>query len=386
MTTTSTLGRGVLAGAAGTFTLALARAAARARSGSAPSSEPGDLVAAVGEATGAAAPGRGRALRHRLDAWGEVGTAVAGLTIGVAGSALRAAGWHPGALAGGAAAGAASMGLREGVMARAGVLEVPGGRGASLDGAWWARRAAPHAVFGVTLHATLSALESEHAPVRRDGLPPRRAGAVLMARSALLGVAAGSRSSLGVAAPVLARAVRGPDGTERPLAGVDMAQRAEVDLRAIAPRRRPRTASVLASVAAVTGEMVGDKLPAAPSRLEGGGLGARLVAGAAGATALCRERDATSFWPAVAGAGGALAGARGGAAWRSAAGRWMPDWQAGLVEDGLALTLAAAATLGGRRPERTVPRGRPRPHSSPATPDVRWRRPAGVRRGAPHAW
>ena len=350
MTTTSTLGRGVLAGAAGTLALSVVRAAARARDGGAPSSEPGDLVAAVGEATGATVPGRGRALRHRLDAWGELGTAVAGLTIGVAGSALRAAGWRPGALVGTAAAGAASMGLREGVMAQAGVLG--GGDGARAGAsAWWVRRAAPHAAFGAALQATLGALGSDDAPVRRDGLPARRAGASLLARSALLGVAAGSRSSLGVAAPVLARAVRGPGATPapQPLAGVDVGQRAEVDLRAVAPRPGPRTATVVASIAGVAGEMVGDKLPAAPSRLEGGGLGARLVAGAAGATALCRQRDATSFWPALAGAGGALAGARAGSAWRSAAGRWMPDWQAGLVEDGVALVLAAVATLGGRR-------------------------------------
>lgn len=325
MTTTSTLGRGLLAGAAGAFTLSLARSAARAQHGTAPAS-----------------------------AHEELASAAAGLTIGTVGSALRAAGWRPGALVGAAAAGATSLGLGESAAARAGAWAGPlagpddSPRQAGSDGAWWLRRTAPHLAFGVSLQATLSALEPADAPVRRGGMPARGAGAALVVRSALLGVAAGSRSSLGVAAPVLARAVRSAHPSATPLAGIDMAQRAEVDLRALEAPRAPRTVSVVASAGSVLGEIVADKLPATPNRLEGGGLGARLVSGAAGATAMCREHDATSFWPALAGAGGALAGARAGAAWRASAGRWMPDWQAALVEDGIALTLAAVATLSGR--------------------------------------
>ena len=47
---------------------------------------------------------------------------------------------------------------------------------------------------------------------------------------------------------------------------------------------------------------------------------------------------------------GALAGSYGGAWWRQWAGRRMPDWQAALAEDAVALTMAAAAL---RRPARS---------------------------------
>lgn len=343
MTLSASLGKGALAGAAGTLGLQIAGDVDRASSGNDPVPAPGGLAAAVVRGLGTRAPGRGRGrvLRQRLDAWGALGTAATGLSIGLVGSLLRSAGWRPGPVAGALAAGAASLGVAEGTASWAGAPG-PGGTG-------WVRRTAPHLVFGALTHSALRAGLPDDAPVRRDGPPAHPADLALLVRSLLLGVAAGSRSSLGVASPVLARAVRSSgDGAPSPLAGVDVAQRAEVDLQALAPRRGPRTTTVLTSAGAVVGEMVGDKLPATPSRLSPSGLGARVVTAATGATALCRQHEATSFWPALAGAGGALAGARAGAAWRSAAGRWMPDWQAGLVEDGVALTLAAVAALGGR--------------------------------------
>ena len=93
----------------------------------------------------------------------------------------------------------------------------------------------------------------------------------------------------------------------------------------------------------MTGEVVADKLPIAPSRLEHGGAVLRAASGLVGATVLAARAGARPLAPAVAGAVGGLAGAYGGAAWRSWAVGRLPDWQAALAEDAVALTAAAIA-------------------------------------------
>jgi hypothetical protein len=143
-------------------------------------------------------------------------------------------------------------------------------------------------------------------------------------RSAALGLAAGARTSLGVAAPVVQRSGR--------------------DDR---PRTRLATAAAAGSVLAVVGELIGDKLPQAPSRLDLPGLLVRVATGVAGAALLSRRGRTAPVLPVLAGAAGALAGTYGGAAWRSWASRRVPDWQAAVVEDVLALALAGTAARGG---------------------------------------
>jgi uncharacterized membrane protein len=85
-------------------------------------------------------------------------------------------------------------------------------------------------------------------------------------------------------------------------------------------------------------------------------LAGRLLSGAIGAAALARREGARPMAPVLAGVAGAAAGSFGGFAWREWADRRVPDWQAALVEDGVAVLLALAATLPGRRsstaPER----------------------------------
>lgn len=144
----------------------------------------------------------------------------------------------------------------------------------------------------------------------------------IVPRALALGVAAGSRSSLAVAAPTLAP----PPGPGAP-----------------SPRgAAARTAALLA----VAGEIAGDKRPEAPSRLAGPGAALRVTAGAVGAVQLARRR-ATGAAPAVAaalaGAAGAAAGAYGGAAWRGLAVGRRPDWPGAVAEDVVALSLAAWA-------------------------------------------
>jgi uncharacterized membrane protein len=148
-----------------------------------------------------------------------------------------------------------------------------------------------------------------------------------LGRSLLVGLAAGSRSTLGGATPLL-----------------------------VSRRRVVRVVGVVA----VVGELAGDKLPHAPSRLRGRGPVYRLASGAAGAVTLARRerglRPKVLLVAAVAGAAGAAAGTWGGAAWRAtAARRGWPDWPAAVAEDAVALT---AAWVAARPVSRSAPDGR----------------------------
>jgi uncharacterized membrane protein len=92
----------------------------------------------------------------------------------------------------------------------------------------------------------------------------------------------------------------------------------------------------------VLGELVGDKLPQAPSRLAPAGLGGRLaIASAAG---VISARGAGRAWlPAVLVAcAAALASAKVGHDARAAAARRIPPLAAAAAEDAVALTLGLA--------------------------------------------
>ena len=158
-----------------------------------------------------------------------------------------------------------------------------------------------------------------------------------MVRSALLGWAAGARSSLGPGAPTIT-------GGRGPLV---------------------RTGAAFA----VAGEVIADKLPTAPSRLEHGGPLIRAAGGAAGATMLAARDHARPLVPVIAGAVGGLAGTYGGVAWRAWAAGRMPDWRAAVAEDAVALALAAIACAPGT----------PGPGARRVTPDARFGGPGFLR-------
>ncbi|KAA1425269.1 hypothetical protein FE697_005225 [Mumia zhuanghuii] len=107
------------------------------------------------------------------------------------------------------------------------------------------------------------------------------------------------------------------------------------------------TTSSWARAGAVTGvavELVGDKLPRTPDRLGLAPLTGRVVAGGVTGVLLARARRVRGALPAVAGAGGALAGSYAGAAWRAAWARsGRPDLPAAIIEDAVAIGLAYAA-------------------------------------------
>ncbi len=316
---------GAVAGAAGTTVLNAVTYGDMAWRGRAPSSLPADVVAAAAERWGTPVPGSRAERAHRTEAYGALGGIVAGVGAGKVVGFLRGCGLRMPPVLGGIVTGAVAMAATDWPAHALGVTDVR---------TWtredWVADAVPHLAFGLATHATLRALDPPAPrPARRaeGGTAvvdrPEPSGASVVARSALLGVAAGARSSLGVAGPAVLSAATAavPSGA---------------------------VATALGTLA-VGGELVADKLPATPSRLSASGLPVRLVTGALGGGVLGRREGAGVVAPALAGLLGAVVGSNVGAAWRAWAGQRVPDWQAALVEDAVALGLTVVAVVPGRR-------------------------------------
>jgi uncharacterized membrane protein len=146
--------------------------------------------------------------------------------------------------------------------------------------------------------------------------PTRRRGAV--AGSVLLGAASGLRSQLGVATVVTR-----PDPSLPPMF------------------RRPWTRRLV--VAAAAGELVADKLPATPSRLARQAFVGRLALGALAAGLFAQTRHAPWLPAAAIGASSAAVAAKLGHDVRARLAHHAPDPAVAVVEDALALGLAALA-------------------------------------------
>lgn len=138
---------------------------------------------------------------------------------------------------------------------------------------------------------------------------PARSGSLLL-RAVALGLAAGGRATLGIAAPVVARG--------------------------------PLAARVLLGLA-VVGELVGDKLPQTPDRTEPGSLAGRALSGAIGGAVIARRAGRRPVPAAVLGGAAALAGSYLGIGWRRSADGHLPAVPAALIEDMVVLGLAAWA-------------------------------------------
>jgi uncharacterized membrane protein len=146
-------------------------------------------------------------------------------------------------------------------------------------------------------------------------------------RAATLGFAAGLRSLLPLALLALAAADRPP--TDR-----------------IGELLRSRPARLGLALAAI-GELVGDKLPSVPGRLEPAPLAGRVTLGALAGGLLAQQLKAGSapLLAALVGALAAVFGAWLGYSVRRGASQWTgaPDALVAVAEDGLALALAARA-------------------------------------------
>jgi uncharacterized membrane protein len=98
-------------------------------------------------------------------------------------------------------------------------------------------------------------------------------------------------------------------------------------------------------VAAAAGELVVDKLPTTPSRLEPVGIASRLAMGAAAAGLFARTRRAPWLPAAATGAASAIVAAKIGHDVRARLAQHAPDPAVAVVEDALALGLAVAQAL-----------------------------------------
>ena len=136
--------------------------------------------------------------------------------------------------------------------------------------------------------------------------------------AALAGTATGLRSTVAMAALINA----GVPGLPRQLTG--------------------HVARVAASLG-VAGELVADKLPSTPSRMEPAGLGGRLALAAAAGAVLARGARDPLLPAVVVAAAAALLSARIGHDVRAAASKRVPPAAAAMAEDTVALGLAAAS-------------------------------------------
>jgi uncharacterized membrane protein len=132
------------------------------------------------------------------------------------------------------------------------------------------------------------------------------------------------------------------------LLGAASGLRGQIGLAAVAARsdpslppifRQPWTRRLL--VAAAAGELVVDKLPSTPSRLEPPGLAGRIVMGGLSAGLFAQTRQAPWLPAGAIGASCAIVAAKIGHDVRARLARRAPDPAIAVVEDALALGLAA---------------------------------------------
>ncbi|NLG56720.1 MAG: hypothetical protein GX542_13920 [Rhodococcus sp.] len=145
-------------------------------------------------------------------------------------------------------------------------------------------------------------------------------------RTALIGLAAGLRGSLGVAAPwISALWLDGPDADRS--------------------SPRPYMAGAIAMGEIIGDKNIGDKKPHAPSRLGPASVLPRVASGAYGASVLARRSGGSVSQAFAIGVGASVLGAYVGQRWREeAAQRGLSDLHAAIAEDAVAVGSAFAAT------------------------------------------
>jgi uncharacterized membrane protein len=309
---TGSFTRGLAAGAAGTTVLNAVTYLDMALRGREASSTPEQTVDALADAAGQKIPGKRGERDNRRTALGALSGISNGVAVGVVASLVRTAGVRLPSTVGAVATGAAAMALTDGATTALGVSDPRDW--SSKD---WVSDAVPHLAYGAAVQAVIEAIPT---PAEK---PRRKASGGLTVRSLLLGAATGARSSLGLAAPTLTSPDRG-------------------------------VASKLGALGAIGAELYGDKLENTPERTAVPGLPLRFASAAGGAAALSTRENANAVVPILAGLVGSAAGSYGGLGWRRWAAKRVPDWQAAVIEDGVAVALALAATLPGRKRPRPV--------------------------------
>ncbi|MEP6648669.1 MAG: hypothetical protein ABJA74_01975 [Lapillicoccus sp.] len=297
---TSPLTRGLLAGAAGTTALTAVTYADMALTGRPASTAPNDVVAALLRRAGRNVPGD-----NSLAGLAALAGIGAGLGVGVLASLLRSAGVRIPPAVGGPAICALAMAASDLPMAALGV-----GDPRTWTAADWTRDVVPHLAYGVAVRATMDRLDRRRVPAAAEAETAPRRNTNIAGRSLLIGLASGGRSSLGIFAA--ARLARKPVATA-------------------------------AAATAVVGEIVADKLPTTPSRLEPGPLLGRVATGGLGGWAVARQQGANPVLPTALGLVGGLVGSAIAAAWRQVASDRGWVIQGAVAEDGMSVALAWAA-------------------------------------------
>jgi uncharacterized membrane protein len=303
---------GAMAGAAGTTVLNAVGYGDMALRGRPASRTPDQVVEELARRIGLTMPSGGEAHQSRLEGLGALAGIATGVAVGTAAGRLRGAVRRLGPLAGPATIGGAAMLATDLTTAALGVSDPR-----TWDATSWLSDIVPHLAFGAVVYAALAEpLPSEASAAAAPPVEPVTRASVVLGRAAALGAATGLRSTVALAALV----VRGNDGLPAVL-------------------RHP--AARLAATMADGGELIGDKLPITPSRLTPPGLASRVISASLAAAVVARSGHRHPV-PAVAiASAAAVAAAKIGHDTRRALARHFPDPAVAVVEDAVAIGLAA---------------------------------------------
>src|SRR4051812_3145907 len=213
---TSTIGRGLLAGAFGTLLLNAATYLDMALTGRPASDVPGRMMLRTAGRVGLHPPED----PARTEAYGQLGGFATGLALGGGASVVRSWGVRTPGPVGAVLTGAAAMAATDSSIAAAGISDPR-----AWTSADWLRDAAPHLAYGAGVRWALGRMDRADRPApapvtaaaapaqqaRLAPTPPPRPG--LVTRAFALGVAAGGRSSLGLGGPLAAGAGLGSRAT-----------------------------------------------------------------------------------------------------------------------------------------------------------------------------
>jgi uncharacterized membrane protein len=336
--------KGAMAGAAGTTVLNAVGYGDMALRGRPASRTPDQVVEQLARRTGLTIPGSGEARRGRLEGLGALAGIAAGVAVGAAAGRLPGAVRRLGPLAGSATIGGAAMLATDLTAAALGVSDPR-----TWDAASWLSDVVPHLAFGAVVYAALAeplsgsatpvetppaatshGSEDSYAGAQQPGpgdpgeasaaaappVEPVTRASVVLGRAAALGAATGLRSTVALAALV----VRSNDGLPAVL-------------------RHP--AARLAAAMADAGELIGDKLPTTPSRLTPPGLTSRVICASLAAAVLTRSGHRHPVPAMAVASAAAMAAAKIGHDTRCALARRLPDPAVAVVEDAVAIGLAA---------------------------------------------
>jgi hypothetical protein len=307
---------GALAGAAGTTALNAVGFADMALRGRPASSVPARVAEQLARRVGGTVPGSDAARKNRLEGLGALAGIATGAGVGALAGQLRGTVLGLGPLAGPAVIGGAAMLVTDVTTAMLGVSDPR-----TWDAASWLSDIVPHLAFGAVVYAALpqsraagpgKVAAAEPAPSARPAAP----ASSVLERAAVLGAATGMRSTVALAALIL----RGSNGLPPVL-------------------RRPAARWIAATAGGA--ELVVDKLPGTPSRLDPPGLTGRLISASLAAAVLARSEHRGPVPSMLTASVAALAAAKICHDARAAFARRVPDPVVGVAEDALAIGLAA---------------------------------------------